>query len=38
MLNFIVVVIVFNAVILGMETSKPLMASAGGLILFLDKL
>jgi voltage-gated sodium channel len=37
-LNFIVVVIVFNAVILGMETSKPLMASAGGLILFLDKL
>ncbi len=37
-LNFIVGVIVFNAVILGMETSNTLMASAGGLILMLDKL
>ncbi|MDA9979947.1 ion transporter [Yoonia sp.] len=37
-LNFIVAVIIFNAIILGMETSKPLMASAGGLILLLDKL
>ena len=37
-LNFIVAVIVFNAIILGMETSKTIMASAGGLIAFLDKL
>jgi len=31
-------VILFNAVILGMETSKPIMARAGELILLLDKL
>ena len=36
--NFIVGVIVFNAIVLGMETSKTLMASAGGLILLLDTL
>jgi len=34
--NFIVGVIVFNAIILGMETSKPIMAAIGPLILFLD--
>jgi voltage-gated sodium channel len=34
--NFIVGVIIFNAIILGMETSKPIMATAGGLIQFLD--
>ncbi|MEM6304007.1 MAG: ion transporter [Pseudomonadota bacterium] len=31
-------VIVFNAIILGMETSKTIMEAAGGLILFLDRL
>ena len=36
--RFIVVVIVFNAVILGMETSKPLMERIGPVILFLDRL
>ncbi len=36
--NFIVGVIVFNAIVLGMETSRTLMASAGGLILLLDTL
>ena len=36
--NFIVGVIVFNAIVLGMETSKPIMDVAGGLILFLDTL
>lgn len=36
--NFIVGVIVFNAIVLGMETSKPIMEVAGGLILFLDTL
>ena len=36
-LNVIVAVIVFNAIVLGMETSKSLMASAGDLILFLDR-
>ena len=36
--NFIVGVIIFNAIILGMETSKPVMAVAGGLILVLDTL
>ncbi|MCW1951892.1 MAG: ion transporter [Octadecabacter sp.] len=34
--NFIIGVIVFNAVILGLETSKPLMATAGTLIHALD--
>ena len=36
--NFIVGVIIFNAIILGMETSKTIMASAGGLITTLDRL
>ena len=36
--NFIIGVIVFNAIILGMETSQAIMARAGGLILFLDQL
>jgi voltage-gated sodium channel len=36
--NFIVAVIVFNAVILGMETSERLMAAAGPLIVALDRL
>ncbi|WP_224824298.1 ion transporter [Cognatishimia sp. MH4019] len=36
--NGIIGVILFNAVLLGMETSKPLMASFGPLILALDKL
>ena len=36
--NFIVGVIVFNAIILGMETSQTIMANAGGLITFLDRL
>ena len=36
--NFIIGVIVFNAIILGMETSKSIMASAGGLITMLDNL
>ncbi|GAB5449047.1 ion transporter [Gymnodinialimonas sp.] len=36
--NFIVGVIIFNAVILGMETSAPIMAAAGPLILMLDTL
>jgi len=36
--NAILGVILFNAVILGMETSKPIMARAGELILLLDKL
>ncbi len=35
--NFIVAVIIFNAIILGMETSKTIMAAAGPLILLLDK-
>ncbi len=34
--NFIVGVIIFNAIILGMETSKTLMAQASGLIALLD--
>ncbi|MEL6839127.1 MAG: ion transporter [Pseudomonadota bacterium] len=34
--NFIVGVIIFNAIILGMETSQSIMAQAGPLILFLD--
>ena len=36
--NFIVGVIVFNAIILGMETSQTLMGSAGGVIVMLDRL
>ena len=36
--NFIVAVIVFNAVILGMETSDRIMAAAGGVIMILDRL
>ena len=36
--NFILGVILFNAVLLGMETSKTLMSAAGGFILFLDRL
>jgi voltage-gated sodium channel len=36
--RFILAVIIFNAVILGLETSKPVMAAAGGTILLLDKL
>jgi voltage-gated sodium channel len=38
MTNFILGVILFNAVILGLETSKPLMAAAGPLILALDRI
>ncbi len=36
--NFIVGVIIFNAIILGMETSKPMMAVAGPLIATLDNI
>ncbi|KQI69998.1 voltage-gated sodium channel [Loktanella sp. 3ANDIMAR09] len=36
--NFILGVIIFNAVLLGLETSAPVMAQAGPLILFLDQL
>ena len=36
--NAIMAVIVFNAIILGMETSATLMARAGGLIVMLDRL
>ena len=36
--NFIVGVIVFNAIILGMETSKAIIAAAGDLILLLDRI
>lgn len=36
--NFIVGVIIFNAIILGMETSKPIMAAAGDFILMLDRI
>ena len=36
--NFIVGVIIFNAIILGMETSKPIMAAAGPLISTLDNI
>ena len=35
--NFIMGVIIFNAILLGMETSQEIMARAGGLILLLDK-
>ena len=34
----IIAVIVLNAIVLGMETSETLMASAGGLILWIDRL
>lgn len=36
--NFILGVILFNAIILGLETSKQAMAQAGGLIILLDKI
>lgn len=36
--NFILAVILFNAIILGLETSKEVMDQAGGLILLLDKI
>ncbi|MDP5086057.1 MAG: ion transporter [Yoonia sp.] len=36
--NFIVGVIIFNAIILGMETSKTIMAAVGPLILLLDRI
>ena len=36
--NFIMGVIIFNAILLGMETSKPIMAVAGDLILTLDRI
>ena len=36
--NFIIAVILFNAVLLGLETSKSAMAAAGGLILTLDRI
>ncbi|MCX7566018.1 ion transporter [Sulfitobacter sp. F26169L] len=35
--NAILLVILFNAVILGLETSKPLMERAGGIIIMLDR-
>lgn len=35
--SLIISVILFNAILLGLETVKPIMDSAGGLILFLDK-
>ena len=36
--NFIIGVIIFNAIILGLETSKPLMAVAGDFIHLLDQI
>ena len=36
--RFILIVIIFNALILGLETSQPIMATAGDTILFLDRL
>jgi len=36
--NTIIAVIVFNAIILGLETSEPVMAQAGGLISILDQI
>ncbi|MEP6068317.1 MAG: ion transporter [Paracoccaceae bacterium] len=36
--NFILAVIIFNAIILGLETSKSVMSAAGGLISLLDRL
>ncbi len=35
--NFIIAVIIVNAIILGLETSKPIMAQFGGLILAIDQ-
>ncbi|WP_293440013.1 ion transporter [Planktotalea sp.] len=35
--NFIILVIVVNAIVLGLETSKPIMAQFGGLILAIDQ-
>ncbi len=35
--NLVIGVIIFNAILLGLETSKPVMAVAGGVILALDK-
>lgn len=35
--NFIILVIVVNATVLGLETSKPIMAQFGGLILAIDQ-
>ena len=35
--NFIIGVIVFNAIILGFETSKTTMANYGGLVIALDQ-
>ena len=36
--NAIIGVILFNAFVLGLETSQPVMNAAGGLVLFLDRL
>ena len=36
--NFILIVILFNAALLGLETSKPIMAEYGTLIHFLDRI
>ena len=36
--NAIMIVIIFNAILLGLETSKTVMARMGGLILFLDSI
>lgn len=36
--NFIMGVIIFNAILLGLETSKPVMARFGGLVLLLDSI
>ena len=36
--NFILAVIIFNAILLGLETSKSVMSAAGGLIALLDRL
>ncbi|MEJ6390026.1 ion transporter [Gymnodinialimonas ulvae] len=36
--NFIIAVIIFNAIILGLETSEPIMAQFGPLILLLDRI
>ena len=35
--NFIIAVIIVNAIVLGLETSKPIMAQFGGLILAIDQ-
>ena len=36
--NTILGVILFNAILLGLETSKPIMAQVGGLISLLDRI